>query len=133
MAKPSRTQIKKVSGGPQGPGAWVQIRKLKYAERDLDEEFFQIAVRGDELTKEMASPETTSERKGEIGNEIQLIDQELLALLLPFVVDWNWVDDNDNKMPIPDEIGKVELYRDEANWLTDAIREVVFPRRDEKN
>jgi len=133
MAKPSRSQVKKVSGGPQGGGAWVQIRKLKYGERDLDEEFFALAIRGDELTTELDSPETSVERKGEIGDDVRVVELEILSLLLPFIVEWNWVDDDNNAMTIPDEIGKVELYRDEANWLIDAIRGVVFPQRAEKN
>jgi hypothetical protein len=133
MAKPSRSQTKKKNGGPQGNAAWVVIRKLKYGERDLDQEFFALAVRGDELTNEINSPDVSSDRKNEIGDEIQEIELEILGLLLPFIVDWNWVDDDGNKMPIPETVGTVELYREEANWLTDAIREVVFPRREEKN
>jgi hypothetical protein len=122
---PSRNNTQTVKGGPQGSDAFITVRKLRYGERDLQDTLSDISVRVGELQGEFDNAD--SQRQRDILSEVSQIEGQMLGLLLPFVTAWNWVNDAGEKMPLPSDIGSVELNMDEVTWLRDSIQSVLFP------
>ena len=109
------------------------VRKLKWGERDLDEDFKDAALLAIDAQREFEAEDTTPERRRELYEKLMEAQEGQLSLLMPFIVEWNWVDDDDKTMPLPSEAGRIEVTREEAVWLIENIRPVLFPEQSEKN
>lgn len=86
----------------QGSSSWVKLRKLSFGQVS---EFQAMSEQG--LS---AEDETT----------------HLVKLVETQVIDWNWVDDDGEKMPIPSEMDNIDnLTAEEFNFLLGEILEGV--------
>lgn len=79
-----------------GKGSWVEFRKLTWGESKA----FTIQQENDTLTA------------------VEKIDQ-VQTILQEHIVDWNWVDDDGNKLPLPTPDNGVfeQLNDDETSFL----------------
>lgn len=143
---PQRRSTVRVEGGPQGDDAYIAVRKLRYGDRELDDELMAIRqelqhlvmvelgvkMDGDQISAPSVDGEEDLKKLNAAEQRIEELQRQQLALLLPFVVEWNWVDDEGEAMPLPHESGKADLYREEVEWLGDSIYKALFPDRSKK-
>lgn len=101
IVKPKRQRVKKIEGGPQGPGAWVELRMPTIEEsREYQTKLFETGIHTDEA-EEMAN-----------------------NYLASHILSWNWVDDDDNPLPMPQEDPSIfeKMLPDEMMFLGNALQ-----------
>ncbi len=101
----------------QGPGSYVMLRKLGYAQRQRATKMLLTAFGGQMPAKlDMAEMTPTTELLD--GN-----DEFTRELLTENVVAWNWVDDDGKELALPREEGVIgQLTDEEVTFLVTAIR-----------
>lgn len=105
---PKRAATKKVFGGPQGEDAFVVIKRPTVEEAYQFNKFLtRLPVNGVSLTPD----------------EVERNEQEARERFAEIVMDWNFVDDEDNPLPKPhhnpDAIAL--LLSEELQWIVGAI------------
>src|SRR5512137_1897899 len=102
----------------QGDGAYVVVRKLGYAQRQMATRMMADAF-GGKLPQNLQGENITLTSEFLAGNDAYTRD-----LLTANIIEWNWVDDAGNALPVPSaEPGVIErLTDDEVNFLARAIQ-----------
>ena len=95
---PQRQGTRRVDASAvQGDGAYVIVRKMPYG----------LAKEGRRLLEASASADVQ--------------DEFTLRMFTDCVVEWNWVDDKGNPLPLPKDAGIAELTVEETSFLAGAI------------
>ena len=133
---PKRQRTRTIMGGPQGDDAKLVIRKITIGEaRDIQAEHEALQSQTAEVEKQLTA--TRQQLNEAVNGEAPTIAEELKTLLAkrdelntqsieflaPFVLEWNWVDDDDEPLPQPKEdVGVLSsLMPDELNFIANAI------------
>ena len=105
---PSRQRTRQITGGPQGDDAFILVRYLTVGDSKA------LYAEGDALRK-----------RAEASDDPELVkalNEKANEMLAEFVMDWNWVDDDDKPLPKPK--GKPAVFdlllTNEIQWLTQA-------------
>jgi hypothetical protein len=142
---PQRTQrtLRIPSDQVQGEGSWIELKKYTWAERkELTKRFSllfdaQAGAQGLPAGTMPAPslqppPEAEAEAppaNGTAGQMSKLIDELVDALeveLLERLAGWNWVGDDGEPMPVPQESADLEgLYDDEIQFLFNQIQNQI--------
>jgi hypothetical protein len=86
----------------QGEDSWVDLRAVLYKE----------------VTKALQEDPNVPEAKRTMRRE-----EQVRSLIADSIAGWNWVDDDDKPLSIPQDataVGEV-LYTHEVTWLTEAV------------
>ena len=71
---------------------------------------------------------TWGERR-EVANDIRADKVDVIAMLLDLLQDWNWVDADGEKLPLPQVADDLErLYDEEVSFLADVGRRAIEGR-----
>lgn len=133
---PKRQRTRTIMGGPQGDDAKLVIRKITIGEsKAMQAEYEALQSQTAEVEKQLAA--TRQQLNEAVNGEAPTIAKELKtlqakrddlnnqanSLLAPFVMEWNWVDDDDEPLPQPREGAEVldALLTDELNFIANAI------------
>ena len=102
----------------QGDGAYVVVRKLGYAQRQMATRMMADAF-GGKLPQNLQGTDITLTSEFLAGNDAYTRD-----LLTANVIEWNWVDDAGKALPVPSADPSVieRLTDDEVNFLARAIQ-----------
>ena len=102
----------------QGDGAYVVVRKLGYAQRQMATRMMADAF-GGKLPQNLQGADITLTSEFLAGNDAYTRD-----LLTANVIEWNWVDDAGKALPVPSADPSVieRLTDDEVNFLARAIQ-----------
>ncbi|MDD5000878.1 MAG: hypothetical protein PHO55_07835 [Thiomonas arsenitoxydans] len=121
---PRRHNTKRINGGPQGNDAFISVKKLAWSERDAYLEGLQ---------KLLMDQESAFER----GDSAKVADlnRAILSYAAERIVAWNWVDDDENTLPLPKDKPELvdQLYADEVTFLARETVKVLLGELDEKN
>lgn len=112
---PKRTVTKTVKGGPQGSDAFFVFRHLTVGESQKYGPRVRAPFEGDP-DDEVALTEHNQA-------EDALVLEHNLERLSTIVLDWNWVDDNDDPLPKPENNPDVfrQLNGPEMNFISDSL------------
>ena len=102
----------------QGDGAYVVVRKLGYAQRQMATRMMADAF-GGKLPQNLQGADLSVTSEFLAGNDAYTRD-----LLTANIIEWNWVDDAGKALPVPSaEPAIIErLTDDEVNFLARAIQ-----------
>lgn len=105
---PKRQSVSKISSEEvMGEGSYIKVRHLTWGE-----------------TKTARDAAARTEKSGEGFGDAGLSEME--KLIEAAVVDWNWVDDQGEPMPLFGEGTSInDLYTTEVNFLVDAILQLA--------
>jgi len=98
---PKRKSIREIpSPEIQGEDSWVKVKPMTYGEQRV----FRLRMR-------------------ELRGDEEALELEGCKLLAEWVVDWNWVDENDEPLPKPEGNPKVidGLLSHEIQFLTQSL------------
>ena len=97
---PKRNSIREIpSPEIQGEDSWVKVKPMTYGEQKA----FRVRMRELEVDEDVQDKE--AQNAAEDAREL-----EGCRLLAQWVVDWNWVDEEDKPLPKPE--GKPEVIND---------------------
>lgn len=124
MPKRQNTQ-KLASPELQGDDSYIIMVSPKVGE--MDDFRAVIAPLNTEIDNLRKSGQDGSSEFAELTQELEDLSRDLIPR---FVKSWNWVDDNDEPLPQPDQINIKELTIHELQWLTRQFTLSVQEKKD---
>ena len=133
---PSRKGIVRVDAEKvMGEESYVKVRRLTYGEmKEITQAGQEKAT---EVRKRLEEPDLTPELRdaylAEIdANETRRLMELTVRRYVDHILDWNWVDENDDPLPLPKDDPSVidKLYNSEITFLSEAL---FGQGQDEKN
>ncbi len=113
---PERKNVMTVqSPAVQGEGSWVKLRKLSWAKQQEGQRLLAEAA-GGTLPSDATSLALTADF-------LAVNKAFTVELLLESVIAWNWVDDEGNDLPLPQDDAAIRLLSaDEVQFLVKALQ-----------
>lgn len=112
---PKRQSVKKINSDEvQGEGSYIVITSPKVKEMDKHRKELKPAY--EKMQKLNDSNDTESLEYLELSEQIETAGRDLI---IRFVKEWNWVDDDENPLPPPHEEGVLNMLTlQELKWLS---------------
>lgn len=95
----------------QGEGSYIKLRSVTYGEgKQMRKQMDAFTQRREELNAKLSNGASDAEKK-KLRSQLEAVDAEVQALneqvLVDKIYEWNWVDDNDQPLPLPKDDPKV--------------------------